>query len=118
MTESGGEKRLEEEEETKGEKKMKFLQTDRRKGQLKVVQEVLATLRRVFCSALCTNGGEDTNNIVGDVIEEDISEVAEEGRKEDTNNTNRDAREISSFRRLVDAGLENLAKILQRRNIL
>ena len=59
-------------------------------------------------------GREDTNNIVGDVIEEDISEVAEEGRKEDTNNTDRDAREISSFRRLVDAGLENLAKILQR----
>ena len=59
-------------------------------------------------------GREDTNNIVGDVIEEDISEVAEEGRKEDTNNMDRDAREISSFRRLVDAGLENLAKILQR----
>ena len=59
-------------------------------------------------------GREDTNNIVGDVIEEDISEVAEEGRKEDTNITDRDAREISSFRRLVDAGLENLAKILQR----
>ena len=59
-------------------------------------------------------GREDINNIVGDVIEEDISEVAEEGRKEDTNNTDRDAREISSFRRLVDAGLENLTKILQR----
>ena len=59
-------------------------------------------------------GREDINNFVGDVIEEDISEVAEEGRKEDTNNTDRDAREISSFRRLVDAGLENLAKILQR----
>ena len=48
------------------------------------------------------------------MIEEDISEVAEEGRKEDTNITDRDAREISSFRCLVDAGLENLAKILQR----
>ena len=59
-------------------------------------------------------GREDTNNIVGDVIEEDCGEVAEEGRKEDTNNTDRDAREISSFRRLVDAGLENLTKILQR----
>ena len=59
-------------------------------------------------------GREDTNNIVGDMIEEDISEVAEEGRKEDTKSMERDAREISSFRRLVDAGLENLAKILQR----
>ena len=59
-------------------------------------------------------GREDINNIVGDVIEEDSGEMAEEGRREDTNNTERDVREISSFRRLVDAGLENLTKILQR----
>ena len=59
-------------------------------------------------------GGENTNNIVGDVIEEDSGEMAEEGRREDTSNTDRDAREISSFRRLVDAGLENLTKMLQR----
>ena len=59
-------------------------------------------------------GREDINNIVGDVIEEDSGEMAEEGRREDTNNTDRDVREISSFRRLVDAGLENLTKILQK----
>ena len=59
-------------------------------------------------------GGENTNNIVGDVIEEDISEVADEGGREDTKSMDRDVREISSFRRLVDVGLENLTKILQR----
>ena len=59
-------------------------------------------------------GRDDINNIVGDVIEEDSGEMAEEGRREDTNYTERDVREISSLRRLVDAGLENLTKILQR----